>query len=254
MPDRYGRLRLAFAVDILARVILAPLLVGQGLWCRKTARGLPDPPGQREGMAGTGTPLRVLIVGDSSAVGVGCTHQRQTLSGQMENHIAGQRQLIWRNLSRTGARTEDVLEWINHIPQEPYDVAVTCLGVNDVTGRVSLRRWLRMQQALITRLRDEFGARHIYLSGIPPIHQFPLLPNPLRWVLGRQAQRFNAALVARFGNQEGLHVGGLDMQLSPEVMSVDGFHPGPIVYAEWARRVLLFFHREGLIDEGPDSN
>ena len=45
----------------------------------------------------------------------------------------------------------------------------------------------------LVRLR---GARLLIRSGLPPMDRFPLLPRPLRDVLGAQARAFDAALAA----------------------------------------------------------
>ena len=56
---------------------LAPLLLVQGRWVRRRTPLLPEPPGPRAGVIGQGPVLRLLIVGDSSAAGVGVAHQAQ---------------------------------------------------------------------------------------------------------------------------------------------------------------------------------
>jgi hypothetical protein len=34
------------------------------------------------------------------------------------------------------------------------------------------------------------------LSGLPPMHRFPALPQPLRWYIGSRARDFDRALAA----------------------------------------------------------
>ncbi|EEX09439.1 hypothetical protein SL1157_1477 [Ruegeria lacuscaerulensis ITI-1157] len=59
------------AVDQIVRLPLLPLLAAQALMVRQRALRLPEPSGPREGRQGRGPRLRLLIVGDSSAAGVG---------------------------------------------------------------------------------------------------------------------------------------------------------------------------------------
>ena len=49
---------------------------------------LPEAEGPRAGSAGEGPALRLLILGDSSAAGVGTTHQEEALLGQMRKRFS----------------------------------------------------------------------------------------------------------------------------------------------------------------------
>ena len=61
----------------LAAIGLAPLLILQGLYVRRVTPKLPEPLGKRSGVHGTGPRLRLLILGDSAAAGVGVSTQSQ---------------------------------------------------------------------------------------------------------------------------------------------------------------------------------
>ena len=108
------------------------------------------------------------------------------------------------------------------------------LGVNDTTRGLTLRSWLRLQNQLLDQLHTRFGARMIYVSGLPPMGHFPLLPHPLRWVLGRQSQRFDLALQGLLAARPNCRYVTTDLQLDRKLMAQDGFHPGPEVYSAWA--------------------
>lgn len=233
---------MGFAVDILVRMALLPVLIWQAIGCYRTARILPVPPGPRSGVTGEGPELRLLIIGDSSALGVGTRHQSEALSGQIAKRLGRDYRVNWDLIGRIGADTGDTLKRLARMDNDDYDIVVTCLGVNDVTHRVSRRRWMRQTRALIATLDTKFAPRKIIVSLIPPVHHFPLLPNPLRWVLGRQALRFNRALRLMARDWPHVTLIGSGIALVPEVMSVDGFHPGPPVYAEWANQVVLALH------------
>ncbi|WP_417701307.1 hypothetical protein [Pseudophaeobacter sp.] len=62
-------------LDHAVRILLFPVLVAQGAFVRRSALHLADPSGRRDGVSGQGPDLRLLIIGDSSAVGVGTSHQ-----------------------------------------------------------------------------------------------------------------------------------------------------------------------------------
>lgn len=214
-----------------------PVLLSQALYVRLRALKLPEPPGARHGFVGAGAPLRLLVIGDSSAAGVGVPTQDQALLGLVSQYLGQTARVEYRLVARTGARTGDALGWLNDLPERRYDIVILALGVNDVTKAVPLRRWLAHKTQLIDRFTDEFGARRVIVSGLPPMHQFPLLPQPLRWVLGRQAQRFDRHLRHVVTSRPKCRAVYVDVALGPHNMSNDGFHPGPAVYATWAEAI-----------------
>lgn len=221
---------------LIATLALAPILLAQGRHVRRTVPELPEPDGLRTGVAGSGPLLRLLVVGDSAAAGVGAPTQDEALSGQIAVSLAPTFCLHWTLLAFTGATTADMLDRLRREPAARYDVVVTSLGVNDVNGRRSLATWRRQQEELVELLAVRFGARLILLSGLPPMHRFPALPQPLRWYIGSRARDFDRVLAEVAANRSGcefLALGHEMMDVSS--MASDGFHPGPPIYALWAR-------------------
>ncbi|THD75926.1 SGNH/GDSL hydrolase family protein [Thalassobius vesicularis] len=219
-------------MDRIVRFALAPLLLAQALRTRKTALILPEAAGPRAGQAGTGPRLRLLVLGDSSAAGVGVDHQDQALSGHLVRALSTDFSVEWQLLASTGATSSDAL---SVLPQAtPLDVAVLALGVNDVTRLTSPQRFVHHQRQLLQGLRDR-GARLICVTAIPPMGEFPLLPNPLRWTLGRHASRLQQMRAAHLADFAGYHPLDFDLPPDPALMPEDGFHPGPEVYRLWAQ-------------------
>ena len=216
------------------RLALAPVLVMQGLAVRSRVRMLPEPPGDRSGLAGEGPVLRLLIAGDSSAAGVGCHHQDQALSGRLVGLLAARRRVSWRLEAASGATTADTLDRLADLPPAPFDAAVIALGVNDVTRMVPLARWVAQVGALHTLLQTRFGVQRTIWSGLPPMAHFPALPAPLRHVLGALAARNDGALADLADKTPGLVHRRLDLPLRPDLMAEDGFHPGPQATPLWA--------------------
>jgi lysophospholipase L1-like esterase len=218
----------------LATLALGPLLVAQGLYVRRVIPRLPEAAGPREGVAGSGPELRLLIAGDSAAAGVGVATQAEALSGQLVAALATSFRVSWKLVATTGHRAEDVLNRLAAEPAAAFDVAVTSTGVNDVTGFTPLARWLELQGRLVELLRTRFQVRQVLLSGVPPMHVFPALPQPLRWWLGQGAARLNAATsawVPRSGQCEFVE---LVFPPGENYMADDGFHPGAAAYRAWA--------------------
>ena len=224
-------------LDAVVKTALLPLLVAQGGWARWRAGRLPEPPGPRNGVTGTGRGLSLLVVGDSSAAGVGAAHQDQALMGRLVAGLAPDFRLRWRLEARTGDTTACALARLERVAPERFDMALVVLGVNDVTAGLSLARLLARRARLHALLRQKFHAKRIIASGLPPVGSFPALPNPLAWVLGQQVTRFDAALQAQAAH-EGVEYIPFDIRFRPELMASDGFHPGPEAYRLWSAMML----------------
>lgn len=70
-------------LDTLLLIGLAPVLLWQGRNVRRSTLRLPEAAGVRYGQVGRGPALRILLLGDSSAAGVGVSQQEQALAGQL---------------------------------------------------------------------------------------------------------------------------------------------------------------------------
>jgi lysophospholipase L1-like esterase len=223
--------------DLAARLALSPLLAVQALRVVRGAQRLPEAAGPRAGRRGRGAPLRLLILGDSSAAGVGVADQAEALSGRLVALLAREHEVRWRLDAKTGATTASTLKRLARIDPWPCDVAVIALGVNDATRLVPVRRWCAQQSALLDMLQARHTPRRTFVSGVPPLGDFPLLPQPLRWTLGRQARSLDAALAGLAASREGVVHVPFSLALDPGLMAADGFHPGAPLYRRWAEEL-----------------
>ena len=221
---------------LISLPLLAPLLLAQGWLVRRRTPRLPEPPGPRAGALGAGPRLRVLIVGDSAAAGVGAPSHDTALAGQLAHALAPDYRVQWALLAATGATTQTTLDCLRQRPAEAFDFALTILGVNDVTSGVRAGRWRQQQARLRELLHSRFQVGHVLVCGVPPMARFPALPQPLRWFLGGRAARFSAVLHGDVAAEAGCSFLRLDFTDDAALMAPDGFHPGPGIYAAWAQR------------------
>ena len=219
---------------ILTTAVYAPIIIAQGRYVKKVTPKLPEASGERSGISGEGQRIRLLIVGDSAAAGVGVAHQSQALAGQLVSALSDCYQVDWQLLAKSGHTTLDSLEMLSAQPPQTFDFIVTSLGVNDVTGTLSASTWLGQQQELITLLRKQFSSQHILITQVPPMGQFPALPQPLRRYLGARANQFNRQLTALIESQSDCLLIDFNAELNNHDMAEDGFHPGPNIYQHWA--------------------
>ncbi len=223
-------------MSLALKLALSPLLVAQALHARRRVPVLPEPPGPRSGAVGRGEPLRLLVVGDSSAAGVGVARQSQALAGPLARRLAeatGTR-VHWRLLARSGVTTAQALDLLRAEGPVQADIAVVVTGVNDVVDQVPSRRAVRAREALADELRNRCGVRHVVFAPLPPVHQFPGLPRPLRWVAGADARRHDRAMADWAATRADVSHADWGLQLNRGVMAEDGFHPGAPAYRQCA--------------------
>lgn len=210
-------------------------MIVQGLRVRRVTPRLPEPPGPRSGTSGTGMPLRLLIAGDSAAAGVGAEHQAGALSGAVVDALQHDYRVSWALHARTGLRTAGVIALLETVEASDFEVALLSVGVNDVTAFTSTGKWLGQQRRLVALLKSRFGVQHVLLTGLPPMHAFPALPEPLRGYLGARAQLLNEALAHFAAADASCEIVLPTLPMDPALMAADGFHPGPLAYREWGR-------------------
>lgn len=218
---------------LAVKVALAPLLVAQALATRRRASVLPEAEGEREGAIGaaSASTLRVLVAGDSSAAGVGVARQEQAVIGHLARtlHRLTGRRVEWALRARTGLTTRGVHDLLVKAAPFAADVAVVISGVNDVVGQVTTRRAVRDRAALADWLLAA-GVGHVVFAPLPPVHRFPLLPEPLRRVLGGDARRHDAALARWAAMRSDVSHAVFALEIDASGMAGDGFHPGEPVY------------------------
>jgi lysophospholipase L1-like esterase len=173
----------------------------------------------------------VLIAGDSSAAGVGVVRQRDALAGQLSAALAKacHARIEWRLLARSGLTTAQTLDLLRE-HATAADLAILVTGVNDVVDQIPTQRAVAAREALVQWLFAHAGVRHVVFVPLPPVHHFPGLPQPLRWVAGSDARRHNGALARWARTRDRVSLVDMEMPLNRGVMASDGFHPGEPVY------------------------
>ena len=129
-------------VYLLRTITLAPVIVPQGIWTNLRVPTLPEPAGARQGRVGEGPPLRLLIVGDSAAAGVGVSRQDDALLGQVVSRLRRRYCVEFELQARTGFTTADILQRLDEMAPQAFDVVLTSLGVNDVLALTGRATWL----------------------------------------------------------------------------------------------------------------
>lgn len=219
---------------LFAEIITAPLLLRQGRRLRRGIPRLPEPDGARAGTIGKGAPLRVMVIGDSAAAGVGVATQAEALSGQLAAALADTFTVSWQLHARTGYTTRNVMDMLANVPMMPVDVVVTSVGLNDVLARHAAKPFREAQHAMLDQVQQRFSPSQVLITAVPPVGDFPGFPQPLRWVMHARRNWLDAELQRLCAEREACEYLALPGPLNVADMGADGFHPGPRIYALWA--------------------
>jgi lysophospholipase L1-like esterase len=214
-----------------------PLLWLQGLYVRARTPRLPEADGPTTGTDhAAGSPLELLVIGESTVAGVGAPDHRQALTGQTAHALAErlQRTICWRAVGRSGATAQFARQYlIPTIPPTSIDVVVLAFGVNDVLQFHSPRRWTHDLTDLIADLRARVGRAPVVLAAVPDMGQFPALPQPLRGLLGVRAALLARAACQLASQLDHVVYALMPLRLTSSMFCADGFHPSLAGYQLW---------------------
>lgn len=226
----------------LGLALLAPIALPLAVHTRRNALRLPPASGPLNGVAGTdlpGEPLRLLVLGESTVVGVGVDELHAALVGQLAATLAARsgRPVAWRACGENGITAAQAHErLLPQVMDQSFDLVLLVFGVNDTTHLTSLPRWEAalggMAQALTVR-----GAR-VAFSCVPPLQHFTALPWLLRRLLGMRAALLDARL-RRLAARQGAGHHTVELEFSADYLARDGYHPSALGYRVWAEGLAL---------------
>ena len=228
--------RLSIYSQIL-QTILLPLLLFQGWKLRKNIIELPEAAGTRRGTIGTGDKLGLIFLGDSSACGVGVSHLNEALSGKLLKILSQKYSCVWEVFAKSKLMTPELTALISNEDERKFDIAIVCIGMNDITDGKSVEAWMRDILRLRKVIIKKYDVSEIIFSGIPPVRKLTQVPHPLLHILGLKAFIFGKALREFcLTNKECCFV-DIDLPVTSKTMAIDGFHPNEVFYGDWAERI-----------------
>jgi lysophospholipase L1-like esterase len=232
---------------------LLPLIAVQARQVRRAMPKLDDASGPCSGVFGPPPArMRIVVVGESTVSGVGARTHTHSLSGRLAASLgqALHSSVAWQAVGQSGANARELADVLRQglgAAKAPRAARVDCafvaLGVNDVIERTPLARWKSDVAALVDLLATRHGARTVVLLGVPPMHRFPALPQPLRAFLGARACELDEELAALAGEDERLAHVPTPVDGPLEYFCADRFHPSEAGYAVWARHTVAAVHR-----------
>ena len=248
LGSRILRGLLGVAVVLLAFVAL---VVVQALIAFRVERLDGFTRAQLDRRIGTGTPLRVTWIGDSTSAGVGASAPERSLPVLAAQEL--DRAVDLSVLSVSGATTADAVR--DQLPQlavlEP-DWVFVAIGSNDVTHLTSRPALSRQLDALLTGVEATRPERIIVL-GVAEFGVTPLFARPLRTIAGFRAHQLDA-VVADVAAEHGAIFVPIARLTGPGFAAApigtharDRFHPNDRGYRLWADATIATMRAAGLL-------
>jgi lysophospholipase L1-like esterase len=255
MTSRARRWSRAAAITLIAGTVGgAALLTGEAIMARNRRYAEP-----RMGLTlrtsmgpAAATPLRLVLLGDSSALGVGVDLLADTIGGQLAQALADPlpgatgpppRHVHLSSVGVSGSRSTDLATQVARalLAGDRPDVAVILVGANDATNLRRPDEAAAHLGAAVLRLRE--AGVEVVVGTCPDLGAVRAIAPPLRQVAGWLGRR-----VARAQTRAVLASGGTVVDLGRETGAVfradagtlchDGYHPSADGYRVWAHALL----------------
>jgi lysophospholipase L1-like esterase len=189
-------------------------------------------------------PLRLVLLGDAAALGVGVEWLADTIGGQLARLLAEgsadlpPRHVLLSSVGVAGSRSSDLATQVARaLLGDRPDVAVILIGTNDATRFVAPDEAAAHLGAAVRRLRA--AGVQVVVGTCPDLGAVRSIAPPLRQLTGWQGRR-----TAKAQAQAVRDAGGLVVDLAGETgpvfradagtLSYDGFHPSADGYRVWA--------------------
>jgi lysophospholipase L1-like esterase len=225
----------------------AAVLAGQAMLARSRRYAQPDLRlAMRASLGGTDGPsLGLVLMGDSTALGVGVERVTDTVGGQLAMLLAdapGGRRVELSSVAVSGSRSGDLGTQVARamVGARP-DVAVILVGGNDAIHFTPPEDAADDLASAVRRLRAAGVA--VVVGTCPDLGAVRAFPPPLRQLVGWQARRLARAQTAAVSI-----AGGVPVDLAGQTGAVfradagtychDGYHPSADGYRVWAHALL----------------
>lgn len=244
------------------------LLVGQATHARTVIPKSFDAPPRADGVysrgggparrwyRGMSVDLHLMIFGDSTATGYGCTAAEEVPGVLIARGLAEQTGMRIRLSTKAivGATSKGVVGQVDamFVAGPPPDLAVIMIGANDITALNGIGPSAQRLASSVRKLRARGAV--VVVGTCPDLGVITAIPQPLRSLAHRRGVQLARAQAAAVKAAGGLpvplgHLLAPKFRAKPELMfSADRYHPSAAAYA-LAADVLLGILRDALSEK-----
>jgi lysophospholipase L1-like esterase len=193
--------------------------------------------GPGKGQVGDGAAeVRVLVIGDSSAAGVGADEMGDTLGPRIAArfHSATGKTVAWRNAGANSAVASQLRDYVvPNIEERNFTHVLIAVGTNDAKNFLTRSRFKKGFGGLLYAIHTRWPEARIYWSPVIDMTQVPALPPVLGFILGLRVQIINAMGVQLCRERHATAIEPLPVE-GEDGFAIDGFHANKLGYEHWA--------------------
>jgi lysophospholipase L1-like esterase len=174
-----GAMTALTAVGLFGSVALLPLVALQGAVTRRRVPCLPPVQPCHGVVPGRGSPIRMVVIGESTVAGVGLAHGDETVAATTARALARhtRRPVAWHGHGLSGATVSEAAErLLPQIAAEPADLLVIAFGVNDTIAYRPPSAFADDLAALVTAARAHMWRIRTARAARLPIRRCALTP------------------------------------------------------------------------------
>ena len=182
----------------------------------------------------------ILIIGESTAAGVGATSSERTFAAQIFEHTKGKFNIY--NLGKNGLRTGNLFDLFKKSEIEvsqSFSKAIILIGANDCFKFTPPWKFRKEIESFILFLKDKKGVEKIIIPMIPPVQEFPLIPGIRRFFLGWHRDLLSKEPQLLEKKISNLSFENQETETSEAFYSEDGIHPSDFGYELIASHIAL---------------
>lgn len=183
--------------------------------------------------------LRILIAGDSTAVGVGAADSSLSIAGRV-SALYPEADII--NAGVSGLRTGGLVAVLDQYKVEQFDLVILQIGGNDIVRFTPLDDVAASIDEVLRRAKKQSKRVVVFTSG--NVGTAPIFPYPLRWFMTRRTLAVRQLFTAAVNNHGATYV-DLYRERSDDpfvtdpttYFAADKFHPSDAGYGVWWQRI-----------------
>jgi lysophospholipase L1-like esterase len=178
----------------------------------------------------------ILVLGDSTAYGVGADKKEESLAGLIFEHTKA---TYLENKSLSGAKIEDLFSQLNNISQDKYDYILIQIGGNEV---IRFQDYVQNEKNL-EKIKEMLPKHnHLIVIAFGDVGNTQLFPFFLRPFYSHESNKYHQIFEKVFqDNYVNLNEAKTSDPFvqNPEVfLSPDGLHPSSLGYKYWFKKIL----------------
>jgi len=206
--------------------------------------GLTTKPFSRTGSGGK----RILLLGDSTAVGTGADTQEDTIAGRLAKDFP-KADII--NVAKNGSLIRDLQRQIKSVDTEVFDLIIISSGGNDVWHLTSLSKITEDLLSVFPQLKKMSSGKVLFLV-YNNIGSAPLFPLILKPFLKSRCYKIQTEVqkLAEFSEIATIELFNEDsdnpfLEDFSELFALDGVHPSSVGYKLWYNRMWRIMVERG---------